>query len=89
MKSFNAKFTPPLLERVMDKRAQGLSLNTIIIGLIVLVVLVVMISVFTGFVGNTLAPTVGACQSAGRKMSERPLRHFSNRTGRIQCQLHF
>lgn len=36
----------------MDKKAQGLSLNTIIIAIIVLVVLVVIIMVFTGGIGG-------------------------------------
>ena len=49
----------------MDKKAQGLSLNTIIIGLIVLVVLVIIIAVATGYFGKIFAPTVNSCSSAG------------------------
>lgn len=38
------------------KSAQGLSLNTIIIGAIVLVVLMVLVTVFSGFFGNRFTP---------------------------------
>ena len=52
----------------MDKRAQGLSLNTIIIGLIVLVVLVIIIAVTTGFFGNVFTPAVSTgCTNAPGK----------------------
>lgn len=46
----------------MDKKAQGLSLNTIIIAIIVLVVLVVIIMVFTGAFGGTIVPGINDCE---------------------------
>lgn len=55
----------------MDKRAQGLSINVIIIVAIALIVLVVLIAVFTGrmgtFVGgvNTAVTCGEACIAAG------------------------
>ncbi len=49
----------------MDKKAQGLSLNTIIIAIIVLIVLVVMIMVFTGYFGTKFTPAVTSCSNAG------------------------
>ena len=48
----------------MDKKGQGLSLNTIIIAIIVLVVLVVLIMVFTGVLGN-FTGEVSSCVSNG------------------------
>ena len=51
----------------MDKKAQGLSLNTIIIAIIVLIVLVVIIMVFTGYFGNKFTPGITACENAGGK----------------------
>lgn len=49
----------------MDKKAQGLSLNTIIIAIIVLIVLVVIIMVFTGYFGTRFTPGVTSCVNAG------------------------
>ena len=49
-----------------SKRGQGLSLNTIIIGLIVLVVLVVLIAIFTGF-SERVVKDVTSCESKGGK----------------------
>ncbi len=48
----------------MDKKAQGLSLNTIIIAIIVLVVLVVIVVVFTGGVGR-IFPQFFDCSEKG------------------------
>ena len=45
----------------MDKKAQGLSLNTIIIAIIVLIVLVVIILVFTGAFGTIINPGIADC----------------------------
>ncbi len=49
----------------MDKKAQGLSLNTIIIAIIVLIVLVVLIMVFTGYFGTKFTPGVTSCANSG------------------------
>ena len=49
----------------MNKKAQGLSLNTIIIAIIVLIVLVVIIMVFTGYFGNKFTPGITACENSG------------------------
>ncbi len=47
------------------KKAQGMSLNTVIIAIIVLVVLVVLIMIFTGYFGKIFTPSVKACSTAG------------------------
>ncbi len=47
------------------KKAQGLSLNTIIIAIIVLVVLVVLVMVFTGYIGKIFTPGVQSCVARG------------------------
>src|SRR3989338_4796223 len=49
----------------MLRKAQGLSLNTIIIAIVVLVVLVVVIMIFTGYFGGKFTPGVTSCQSSG------------------------
>lgn len=49
------------------KKAQGMSLNTVIIAIIVLIVLVVLVMIFTGYFGNIFTPTVGSCLSQGGK----------------------
>lgn len=49
----------------MGKKAQGLSLNTIIIAIIVLIVLVVIIMVFTGYFGTRFTPGVTSCENSG------------------------
>jgi len=49
----------------MNKRAQGLSLNTIIIAVIVLIVLIVLILLFTGYFGAKFTPVLTDCISAG------------------------
>jgi len=49
----------------MDKKAQALSLNTIIIAIVVLIVLVVLIMVFTGYFGARFTPEVTSCANAG------------------------
>jgi len=49
----------------MDKKAQGLSLNTIIIAIVVLIVLVVLIMVFTGYFGQRFTPELTSCPNAG------------------------
>jgi len=45
----------------MNKKGQGLSLNTIIIAIIVLVVLVVLILIFTGYF-NIFGKEVASCE---------------------------
>ncbi len=47
------------------KKAQGMSLNTVIIAIIVLVVLVVLVMIFTGYFGKIFTPGVKSCQSMG------------------------
>ena len=47
------------------KKAQGLSLNTIIIAIIVLVVLVVLVMIFTGYFGRVFTPSVSSCSTQG------------------------
>jgi len=49
----------------MHKKAQGLSLNTIIIAIVVLIVLVVLIMIFTGYFGSRFTPEVTSCANAG------------------------
>ena len=51
----------------MNKKAQGLSINTIIIAAIALVVLVVLIAIFTGRLGmfSKGLGDVGKCQNLG------------------------
>ncbi len=49
----------------MDRKAQGLSLNTIIIAIIVMIVLVVIIMVFTGYFGSKFTPGVTNCENNG------------------------
>ena len=61
----NLPLTPPP-RLPSGKKGQGLSLNTIIIGLIVLVVLVVIIAIFTASSGR-LAENAGSCEAAGGK----------------------
>src|SRR3989338_1289872 len=50
---------------MMTKKAQGMSLNTVIIAIIVLVVLVVLVMIFTGYFGKVFTPTVASCATAG------------------------
>ncbi len=52
---------------IMDKKAQGLSLNTIIIAIIVMIVLVVIIMVFTGYFGAKFTPGMTNCENNGGK----------------------
>ena len=47
------------------KKAQGMSLNTVIIAIIVLVVLVVLVMIFTGYFGRIFAPGVNTCAAQG------------------------
>ena len=49
----------------MNKKAQGLSLNTIIIAIIVLIVLVVLVMIFTGYFGTRFTPAVTQCETSG------------------------
>ncbi|MBI2664919.1 hypothetical protein HYX10_06290 [Candidatus Woesearchaeota archaeon] len=49
----------------MDKKAQALSLNTIVVAIVVLIVLVVLIMVFTGYFGTRFTPEVTSCANAG------------------------
>ena len=49
----------------MDRKAQGLSLNTIIIAIIVLVVLVIVVMIFTGYFGNQFVPGINSCTAKG------------------------
>ncbi len=56
----------------MNKSAQGLSLNTMIIGTIVLIVLMVLVGAFGGFFGNKFSPefkksTERECTGTGYK----------------------
>ncbi len=52
------------LENQIMKKAQGLSVQTIIIAIIVLVVLVVLVAVFTGFFGG-FNTDVNSCSTIG------------------------
>ncbi len=47
------------------KKAQGMSLNTVIIAIIVLVVLVVLVMIFTGYFGKIFTPSVSSCGTQG------------------------
>ncbi|MFH1181924.1 MAG: hypothetical protein V1702_03115 [Candidatus Woesearchaeota archaeon] len=52
----------------MFKKAQGMSINTIIIAIIVLVVLVVLVMIFTGYFGGwtkSAAACKGTCVDTG------------------------
>ena len=49
----------------MLRKAQGLSLNTIIIAIVVLVVLVVVIMIFTGYFGGKFTPGITSCSANG------------------------
>jgi hypothetical protein len=49
----------------MDRKGQGLSLNTIIVAIIVLIVLVVIIMLFTGYFGTRFTPQVTNCANSG------------------------
>ena len=51
----------------MKKKAQGLSITTIIVAVIALVVLVVLVAIFTGRLGifSTGVSEVGTCESFG------------------------
>jgi len=44
----------------MNKKAQGLSLNTIVIAAIVLIILLVLVGIFTGYFGNFAPALKGA-----------------------------
>jgi hypothetical protein len=48
----------------MAKKAQGMSMNTIIIAIIVLIVLVVLVMIFTGYFGGW-TKGVARCQAGG------------------------
>ncbi len=48
-----------------NKKAQGMSLNTVIIAIIVLVVLVVLVMIFTGYFGKVFTPGVQSCVARG------------------------
>ena len=48
-----------------SKKAQGMSLNTVIIAIIVLVVLVVLVMIFTGYFGKIFTPSVSSCGTQG------------------------
>lgn len=53
-----------------NKKAQGMSLNTVIIAIIVLVVLVVLVMIFTGYFGKIFTPGVKSCETgAGGRCS--------------------
>lgn len=53
-----------------SKKAQGLSLNTIIIAIIVLIVLVVIVIIFTGYFGSIFTPSVKSCTAQGGECAE-------------------
>ena len=48
----------------MNKKAQGLSLNTVVIAAIVLIVLVVLIGIFTGSLGRFVEGFLGTSQNS-------------------------
>ena len=48
----------------MNKKAQGLSLNTVVIAAIVLIVLVVLIGIFTGSLGQFVKDFLGISQKS-------------------------
>ena len=53
-----------------SKKAQGLSLNTIIIAIIVIIVLVVIVMIFTGYFGRIFTPSVKSCTAQGGECAE-------------------
>ena len=53
-----------------SKKAQGLSLNTIIIAIIVLIVLVVIVIIFTGYFGKIFTPSVKSCTAQGGECAD-------------------
>jgi hypothetical protein len=55
----------------MKRKAQGLSLNTIIVAIIVLIVLVVIIMLFTGYFGSKFTPGVTSCTAQGGNCVDR------------------
>lgn len=50
-----------------NKKAQGMSLNTVIIAIVVLIVLVVLVMIFTGYFGKVFTPGVQSCATQGGK----------------------
>jgi len=44
----------------MNKKAQGLSLSTIVIAVVVLIVLIVIVGIFTGYFGKFVPSLIGA-----------------------------
>jgi hypothetical protein len=70
----------------MSKKAQGLSINTIIIAIIVLVVLVVLVMVFTGYFSGWTS-TVGSCETQGGDCvdSRAACSEMNGRTIRATC----
>ena len=74
----------------MDKKAQGLSINVIIIVAISLIVLVVLVAVFTGnlgafskTVGSTTGDATKTCAGAGPEGQGGSFKVQSECTGRI------
>jgi len=57
------------MSRISSKKAQGLSLSTVIIAIIVLVVLVVLVMVFTGGIQKFFVHGVKQCDNSGGKCS--------------------
>ena len=55
------------------KKAQGLSLSTIVIAVIVLVVLVLLVSVLTGYFGKRFTPGLNSCAAQGGRCVEAEL----------------
>lgn len=55
---------------VGSKKAQGLSLNTIIIAIIVLIVLVVVVMIFTGYFSKIFTPSVKSCTAQAGECAE-------------------
>ncbi|MBI2145706.1 hypothetical protein HYU18_05320 [Candidatus Woesearchaeota archaeon] len=53
------------MQVISNKKAQGLSLSTVIIAIIVLVVLVVLVMIFTGYFGKIFTPSVSSCAQQG------------------------
>lgn len=71
----------------MSKKAQALSLNTIIVAIVVLVVLVVLIMIFTGYFGTRFTPEVTSCSNAGGTCkTECGLDAFGNEVPQLNAQ---
>ena len=63
----------------MQRKAQGLSLNTMVIAAIVLIVMAVLIGIFSGYIGNVIP----GLETVSESKCEVPLTERSKETG---CQ---